>query len=525
MTTPKRAILEVPLLSPNKKRKLYSQDPNSFPKNGSNVVVELVNTIDQYLESHQNMLKVYDLHQLILWILQCNVAAPKWIQVRHKHAVRQVVLIQVDGLTKDNATPLPVFQNIFTTKHCYPLRIETSIFSVNGVSENYLKVDMNKILKKKADSSYRGRSWSLENFLLSKAEMRANLYPKEDQPEYKDFLNTKDWSEAKVPHDLLAIDCEMVQTSQGLELCQCSVVDVEGNTLMNHHVKPRREIICYYTKWSGVSAETLNGVTRRVEDIQDELRRWITNKTILVGHSLENDLKALQIIHHRVIDTAILFPHQIGRRKYSLKYLAKRYLKRNIQKGDGTSGHNPVEDAIAALELMILKVKNGPSFGVQLTGNHSIINILRQQQKTTHVFGSRVVTDRASCNPANITTLLVNDPELVAKISKACNNPNVDLVWLQLMRGFMKVSNEDNSVRVNETISSIWKKILPQTLMIIHTGRRRLKRLKDLQQRNILARVRKGSPLTNAERAELKTLERDVTHHHFWVAVKNEGSV
>jgi len=42
----------------------------------------------------------------------------------------------------------------------------------------------------------------------------------------------------------------------------------------------------------------------------------------------------------------------------------------------------------------------------------------------------------------------------------------------------------------------------------------------------ILARMRKGAPLTDIQNAELRTLERDVTHHHFWLAVKhNEGFV
>ena len=29
----------------------------------------------------------------------------------------------------------------------------------------------------------------------------------------------------------------------------------------------------------------------------------------MVGHSLENDLKALRVVHAKVLDTAVLFPH------------------------------------------------------------------------------------------------------------------------------------------------------------------------------------------------------------------------
>jgi len=263
-------------------------------------------------------------------------------------------------------------------------------------------------------------------------------------------------------------------------------------------------------------------VTRRLEDVHEELKKWVTSKTILVGHSFENDLKVLKLIHLRVLDTAVLYPHNRRERKNKLKHLSKRYLDRKIQSGDGVSGHNPVEDALAALELMKLKVKNGPMFGMSLLGKHSLAKILRQLHKNVHILGSHSVIDRLREYPADMTTLPAKELEIIAKVSKVINNPNTDLVWVQLMRGFMKVSDEGNGERVNRIISSLWKTIQPKTLMIIHTGRRRLKRLKYLQQRKIEARIRKGPPMTDRESTELKSLARDVTHHHFWLAVKNE---
>ncbi len=46
----------------------------------------------------------------------------------------------------------------------------------------------------------------------------------------------------------------------------------------------------------------------------------------------------------------------------ALRYLAKRFLNRVIQAGD--HGHDSVEDAVAAMDLALLKAANGPSFGV-----------------------------------------------------------------------------------------------------------------------------------------------------------------
>jgi len=123
---------------------------------------------------------------------------------------------------------------------------------------------------------------------------------------------------------------------------------------------------------------------------------------------------------------------------------------------------------------MILKVKNGPSFGVHLTGNHSLVNILCQHHKKIHVFGSRDVTDRLNGNQGDITTVPMNDPELVGKVSKVFNNPNVDLIQVQLTRG------SGTGERVSKIINSIWDSVLPETLVIILTGRHSVERLKIL---------------------------------------------
>lgn len=46
--------------------------------------------------------------------------------------------------------------------------------------------------------------------------------------------------------------------------------------------------------------------------IRNSLDALINSNTILIGHALENDLKTLRMIHHRCVDTAIMFPHRAG---------------------------------------------------------------------------------------------------------------------------------------------------------------------------------------------------------------------
>lgn len=91
--------------------------------------------------------------------------------------------------------------------------------------------------------------------------------------------------------------------------------------------------------------------------VQREVFALITKKpTILIGHSLENDLAVLKIVPIWVIDTSVRFTHPSPDHKYPLRYLSKRFLGRAIQSVNG--GHDPAEDARAALDLAVL-LENG----------------------------------------------------------------------------------------------------------------------------------------------------------------------
>ena len=65
------------------------------------------------------------------------------------------------------------------------------------------------------------------------------------------------------------------------------------------------------------------------EDAQRTVVEIINGQDIVVGHGLENDLKALKIVHLKVVDTAIVFKHPQNL-KFSLKTLAKKLLNKDI---------------------------------------------------------------------------------------------------------------------------------------------------------------------------------------------------
>ena len=115
----------------------------------------------------------------------------------------------------------------------------------------------------------------------------------------------------------------------------------------------------------------LQSVDTRIEDIQVRLLSMIDEDDILVGHSLENDLRALRIVHDKIIDTSMLFRGANGR-KFSLKHLSNVLLQKKIQ--CSSLGHCSTEDAEAALTLALRRAHRGDTF--KLKENSSRYNII-----------------------------------------------------------------------------------------------------------------------------------------------------
>lgn len=132
--------------------------------------------------------------------------------------------------------------------------------------------------------------------------------------------------------------------------------------------------------FSGISEKTLENVTRTLRDVQAALLTKFNAKTILIGHSLESDLKTLKLIHDCVVDTSILYPHKMGPpMKRALKTLCIEHLKKIIQE-DGEfgsflsafpvalkcnfrsllsdAGHNSAEDAEVCIDLVKHYLRN-----------------------------------------------------------------------------------------------------------------------------------------------------------------------
>lgn len=160
---------------------------------------------------------------------------------------------------------------------------------------------------------------------------------------------------------MVALDCEMCQTCEGNEVTRLTLVDEQRAVLLDAFIKPYNPITDYHTRYSGITPEIMATCTTRLEQVagthththlffshmihstcrrgqsrssgpglvqlstamipdrpvclcvvqvQVALLRLIRADTILVGHSLEQDLMVVRLMHLRyVTPTATSPPH------------------------------------------------------------------------------------------------------------------------------------------------------------------------------------------------------------------------
>ena len=176
--------------------------------------------------------------------------------------------------------------------------------------------------------------------------------------------------------EAICFDCEMGYTTKGLELIRLTATSwPSGEEVVDVLVRPCGEVLDLNSKYSGVwpkdfadavpysANSNLSPPSLQIVEspmaARELLFAHLLPSTPLIGHALDNDLNAARIIHPSIIDTVLLYPHPRGLPiRYGLKMLMKKHLDRDIQVGDGSTGHDSKEDARAAGDLVRLKLRD-----------------------------------------------------------------------------------------------------------------------------------------------------------------------
>lgn len=196
----------------------------------------------------------------------------------------------------------------------------------------------------------------------------------------------------------IGIDCEMVGVGpggRGSALARVSLVNWHGHVILDKFVRPQERVTDYRTWVSGVRPRDLINAPTFAE-VQAEVATLIKGR-VLVGHAIENDMRALMLSHPRpqIRDTAQFAPLReiAGRKQPGLRSLAKLVLGIEIQKSGHE--HSSVEDARTTMAIFrtqkdawdrtlgISKTRKRPAAHAGLTINISAAKSLEEEKLPT----------------------------------------------------------------------------------------------------------------------------------------------
>ena len=386
----------------------------------------------------------------------------------HGALLKQMVLLSVGGLTMDAVTP-EVGAQLGSLLGTGPCRLMGPGSSQRAypLLPHVLKVPTKKKEEKKKQPAGGGQlgAW-LEELLASEEQLRAHEFPEEGK---EGFVSSSSSGAGK--GGILAVDCEMVRTERGLEVGRVTVVDEEGREVMDDLVRPEGAVEDYCTRYSGLTAEMLTGdKVLSFAVAQERFLGLVGSQTVLVGHSLENDLQVMRVSHQRLADTSLLYPHPRGAPfKRSLRDLAQHYLHRTIQAEAG--GHCSAEDARTALELFKLKREKGMAFGLPSKDYQSL------WERVVPATG-RLVYPPELAGPMSSLTALGEESEAVGERMLAAVQEGGTLV----------VGLTPDQMPLEQSLdvaTQLWEGLPAGTLMVVTGGRGVLDRLLELQENRV----------------------------------------
>ncbi|XP_077461308.1 RNA exonuclease 5 [Stigmatopora argus] len=300
------------------------------------------------------------------------VKQPSWCSL---HGQKYINVVVVEGVSQSDFYRHYIILNNLRTKYSNRLSFTSSSSSCSLLSTIFNsqvdELEQSSVSQEQKDNSmlhkvlrthpvvlkFGTKKRGPTAYMLTQEDLIKKHYPVKGLPGFEDFA-VIDCDNVTDDSPLFGLDCEMCLTVRGYELTRVSLVNGEGTCLMDELVKPDNKILDYLTEFSGITAAMLHSVTTTLRNVQVMLRKLLPRNAILVGHTIDNDLVALKLIHPHVIDTSLLYRGEFGR-KFKLKLLAEVALGRRIQTQE-EKGHHPVEDALAALDLAKYFISKSP---------------------------------------------------------------------------------------------------------------------------------------------------------------------
>ncbi|EMR09053.1 hypothetical protein PNEG_02824 [Pneumocystis murina B123] len=461
--------------------------------------------------SPERYIGIGDLRDVVLWVIG-NTSAPSWVAITNKSSIKKIVVLLIPGLDPTlfnldtdcvlTNSPVPLeqccpdklqnFKKIFS--YVIPTRTPGERYKVHSPISSFLQCPLSnaeKICQSEKLKSKIQKKYLPENYLMSYSELVERDYPLHSIfPDSKPLPSG--WKETPIPENfensldskgkkILALDCEMCKTENGPELTRVTLVDWNSQIIYDELVKPDSPIVDYLTQYSGITEERLSDITTRITDVQETLLKLIDKNTIIVGHSLEWDFRSLKFAHPYIIDTSSIFQHTRGPPyKPGLKWLAHKWLKREIQK-ENALGHDSIEDALTCIDLLKLKLKNGPEFGLFNIDNESIFSKLEKCDETKKCavidYGGPGQWYRNSLKTFVSSS---SDDEILEGVLK--NIDSHDFIWarfreLEYSLGWAgnsvtkNIESVDNAfTKLNERVYKLYTRLPKYTILLIYSG-------------------------------------------------------
>ncbi|XP_073648327.1 RNA exonuclease 5 isoform X7 [Tursiops truncatus] len=244
-----------------------------------------------------------------------SVPKPSWCQLFHQNHLNNVVVVILQGMSQLHFyrfyLEFGLLRKAFRHKFCLPPPSSDFLADIIGLQKKQIIGDLPKGMEGSLPSSssevsinlqndpivkkYGSKKVSLTRCLLTKEEMKTYHFPLQGFPDCENFVPIKCCGSITNNSPLFGLDCEMCLTSKGRELTRISLVAEGGCCVMDELVKPDNKIVDYLTSFSGITKKILNPVTTKLKDVQRQLKALLPPNAVLVGHSLDLDLRALKI--------------------------------------------------------------------------------------------------------------------------------------------------------------------------------------------------------------------------------------